>query len=65
MPAKKKKEFKAFPKVLPRPSKSKIKKKEGRRGTKYKLDSNTQFSIGNGGVQLNFDLLNGDVTIKE
>lgn len=47
------------------PSQKKIEKKEGRRGTKYKLNSNTQFSIGNGGVQLNFDLLNGDVTIKE
>ena len=47
------------------PSKAKINKKEGRRGTKYKVNSNTQFSIGNGGVQLNFDLLNGDVTIKE
>jgi hypothetical protein len=47
------------------PSKSKIIKKKGEKGTKYKVDSNTQFSIGKGGVQLNFDLLNGDVTIKE
>ena len=47
------------------PSKRNVERKEGRRGTKYKVDSNTQFSIGNGGVKLNFDLLNGDVTIKE
>lgn len=47
------------------PSKRKIDKKEGRKGTKYKIDSNTHFSIGNGGVKLNFNLLNGDVTIKE
>ena len=47
------------------PSKREVKTREARKGTKYKINSNTQFSIGNGGVKLNFDLLNGDVTIKE
>jgi len=46
------------------PSKSDMKKRKGNRGTKYKMNSNTNFSIGNGGVQLNFDVLNGDVTLK-
>ena len=48
-----------------KPSKAKIEKKEGRKGTKYKVGSNSAFSFGDGGIQLNFDLLNGDVTIKE
>ena len=37
----------------------------GKKGTKYKMNANSEFSIGDGGVQLNFDLLNGDVTIKD
>lgn len=39
--------------------------KSAKKKTRYKMNANTEFSIGNGGVQLNFDLLNGDVTIKE
>lgn len=47
-----------------RPSKIKV-EKTGKRSAKYKVNANTEFSIGKGGVKLNFDLLNGDVTIKE
>lgn len=43
---------------------SKVSKKGNKRGTRYKLDKRTQFQIGNGGVRMDFDLLNGDVTIK-
>jgi len=46
------------------PTKANMKKKKGKRSTKYKMNSNTNFSIGNGGVQLNFDVLNGDVSLK-
>jgi hypothetical protein len=49
-----------------KPSKvSSTKNRSSKKGTKYKMNANTEFSIGNGGVQLNFDLLNGNVTIKE
>lgn len=41
-----------------------LNKKGGKRGTKYKIDKNTEFQIGNGGIRMDFDLLNGDVTIK-
>ncbi len=34
------------------------------KSTKYKLNSNDLIKIGNGGVELRFDVLNGDVTIK-
>lgn len=47
------------------PSKIDVKKSSGKNGTKYKMNSKTTFSIGKGGVPLNFDVLNGDVTIKE
>ena len=47
------------------PAKINMKKNSGKRGTKYSMNSTSAFKIGNGGVQLNFDLLNGDVTIKE
>ncbi|MDC8004347.1 hypothetical protein POV27_09810 [Aureisphaera galaxeae] len=39
-------------------------KRKGKKGTKYKMNKDTQFQIGSGGVQLDFDVLNGDVTIK-
>jgi hypothetical protein len=40
-------------------------KKSGRnKGMKYKLNRATEFMIGKGGVKLDFDLLNGNVTIK-
>ena len=35
------------------------------RGTKYKVNSNRQFKIGNGSVQLHFDQLNGDAIVKK
>lgn len=35
------------------------------RGTKYKIDSNRQFKIGNGSVHLHFDQLNGDAIVKK
>lgn len=34
------------------------------KGVKYKIRSKGQFKIGNGGVQLNFDQLNGDTIVK-
>lgn len=40
-------------------------KKKGRKGTKYKMNKDTQFQIGSGGIKMDFDLLNGNVTIKE
>lgn len=46
------------------PSDSKLTKKSGKRGTRYKMNKGTNFRIGNGGVKLTFDVLNGDVTIK-
>ncbi len=49
-----------------KPSKiNSTKVKSGKKSTRYKMNADTEFSIGNGGVQMNFDLLNGDVTIKE
>lgn len=47
-----------------KPRTTKMKLEKGKRGTKYKMNSNTEFIIGNGGVGLDFDLLNGSVTIK-
>ena len=46
---------------------TKISQKEvGRRkGVKYKVDSNESFRIGKGGVQLDFNLLNGDAFVKK
>ena len=35
------------------------------RGTKYKVNSNRQFKIGNGSVQLHFNQLNGDAIVKK
>ncbi len=46
------------------PSSGKLTKKEGKRGTRYKMNKGTKFRIGQGGVKLDFDVLNGDVTIK-
>jgi hypothetical protein len=46
------------------PSATKMKSSKGKHGTKYKMNSNSEFMIGNGGVELDFDLLNGSVTIK-
>ena len=34
-------------------------------GTKYKIDSNRHFKIGNGNVHLHFDQLNGDAIVKK
>jgi len=34
------------------------------KGVKYRIRSKGQFKIGNGGVQLNFDQLNGDTIVK-
>lgn len=35
------------------------------KGTKYKIDSNRHFKIGNGNVHLHFDQLNGDAIVKK
>lgn len=45
----------------------KIEKSTERRskGTKYKINSNKHFKIGNGAVHLHFDQLNGDAIIKK
>ncbi len=45
----------------------KVERSKSRKGnkTKYKVNANTSFVIGKGGVQMDFDLLNGDATIKE
>ncbi|MEL6560443.1 MAG: DUF4097 family beta strand repeat-containing protein [Bacteroidota bacterium] len=43
---------------------SNVKKTQGKKGTKYKWSSNSGFTLGDGGVKLHFDVLNGDVTIK-
>jgi len=45
-------------------SETSLKEIKGRKGIKYKLNSRERFKIGNGGVKLNFDVLNGDVIIK-
>lgn len=47
-----------------KPRKMNMKLEKGKRGTKYKMNKNTEFMIGGGGVGLEFDLLNGSVTIK-
>ena len=47
------------------PQKMSQSKKEYGKGTKYKLSKNEIFRIGNGGVKLHFDLLNGDVMLKK
>ncbi|MFD2568151.1 DUF4097 family beta strand repeat-containing protein [Pseudotenacibaculum haliotis] len=36
-----------------------------RKGTKYKVNSNRHFKIGNGNVHLHFDQLNGDAIVKK
>ena len=46
------------------PSEMKVSTKSSRRGTRYKMNSKSRFSIGQGGVEMDFDVLNGDVTIK-
>lgn len=35
------------------------------KGTKYKVDSNRHFKIGNGNVHLHFDQMNGDAIVKK
>ncbi|MEX0275654.1 MAG: DUF4097 family beta strand repeat-containing protein [Flavobacteriaceae bacterium] len=40
------------------------KKMEGKKGIKYKVDSKESFRIGDGGIQLDFNLLNGDALVK-
>lgn len=47
--------------LAPKIVKEKIRKSKG---IKYKIRSKGQFKIGNGGVQLNFDQLNGDTIVK-
>ncbi len=42
----------------------KMSKGKGKKGTKYKMNKNTEFQIGSGGIRMDFDVLNGDVTIK-
>lgn len=39
--------------------------KRVKKGTKYKIDSNKHFKIGNGNVHLHFDQLNGDAIVKK
>ncbi|WP_075342125.1 DUF4097 family beta strand repeat-containing protein [Tenacibaculum agarivorans] len=36
-----------------------------KRGTKYKIDTNSHFKIGKGNVHLHFDQLNGDAIVKK
>lgn len=50
-------------KILPKEI-SKTEEK-GSRGTKYKLSKNELFQLGNGGVKMHFDLMNGDVMLKK
>ncbi len=38
--------------------------KADRKGTKYKVGSKEQFRVGNGGFPMHFDVLNGNVTLK-
>ena len=38
---------------------------KGKKGVKYKVDSKESFRIGRGGIKLDFNLLNGDVTVKK
>lgn len=40
-------------------------KERRNKGTKYKIDSNKHFKIGNGNVHLHFDQLNGDAIVKK
>lgn len=35
------------------------------KGTKYNMSSNQSYRIGNGGIKLDFNLLNGDATLKK
>ena len=41
------------------------KKTKNGKGIKYKLDTKEAFRIGSGGTKLDFNLLNGDVTVKK
>ncbi len=41
------------------------KETKGSKGVKYKVDSKEAFRIGNGGVKLDFNLLNGDALVKK
>ncbi|MGI9551538.1 MAG: DUF4097 family beta strand repeat-containing protein [Aurantibacter sp.] len=45
----------------------KLEKKKNRngKGVKYNLSSNESFRIGKGGIKLDFNLLNGDATVKK
>ena len=47
--------------LAPKIVKEKLRKSKG---VKYRVRSKGQFKIGNGGVQLNFDQLNGDTIVK-
>ncbi|NKI30672.1 DUF4097 family beta strand repeat-containing protein [Croceivirga thetidis] len=38
---------------------------KGKKGIKYKIDSKESFRIGNGGIKLDFNLLNGDALVKK
>ncbi|MFY0604690.1 MAG: hypothetical protein JXQ93_12175 [Flavobacteriaceae bacterium] len=49
-------------KTTPKITRAKVRKSKG---TKYKIDSNRHFKIGNGNVQLHFNQLNGDAIIKK
>ncbi len=51
-------------KTIPKVIKTKERRKRGK-GTKYKIDSNNHFKIGNGNIQLHFDQLNGDAIVKK
>ena len=53
-----------FDTVKLNPQMTKKEVKNGK-GIKYKLNSKEAFRIGNGGTKLDFNLLNGDVTVKK
>lgn len=38
---------------------------KGKKGVKYKVDSKESYRIGNGGIKLDFNLLNGDALVKK
>ena len=40
-------------------------KTKGRKGIKYNMSSNQSYRIGTGGIKLDFNLLNGDATLKK
>ena len=42
-----------------------VKNTNTKRGTKYRIDKNKSFVIGDGGPEMKFDLLNGNVTISD